>query len=128
MWVFGLVTLIEDALRRLIVKSFPDGSWAQHLPAARLEKAHALREERERRGDHATLVECLQFGDTAHIVFKHEDLRQRAGFDSRRSAKQATKRMERLRNLLAHSQRIDDESIVVITNLAADIERILSII
>ena len=52
------------------------------------------------------LLDCLQFADKAQIVARHERLRQFTRFDSRRQIEEAGKRLEKLRNDLAHSQDI----------------------
>ena len=48
MWLFGIITLFEMRLVRLIEKYFPNESWRSVVPAARLEKAIVLQQERSR--------------------------------------------------------------------------------
>jgi hypothetical protein len=106
MWLFGMITIIEMALTRLIEASYPDGSWRQSLSEGRLQKAEKLLEERRRRNQDLDLLDCLQFSDRGQIVLRNEELRKRAGFVSRTRGEQNVKELEALRNNLAHSQDI----------------------
>ncbi len=128
MWLFGLVTLIELRLLGSIERRFPDGGWERYLSASRLEKAQALQDERSRRGQSPRLLDCLQFSDKGQIVVRDEQLRRQVGFPSRRRGEEVIKRLEALRNNLAHSQDIvalDWESILVLAeNLDDVLERL----
>jgi CBS domain-containing protein len=106
MWLFGMITIIEMGLTRLIESAYPDGSWRQHLSEGRLQKAEALLEERRRRKQDLGLLDCLQFSDRGLLVLRNEELRKRAGFVSRSRGEQTVKDLEALRNNLAHSQDI----------------------
>jgi hypothetical protein len=106
MWLFGMITIIEMALTRLIETAYPDSSWRQSLSEGRLQKAEALLEERRRRNQELDLLDCLQFSDRGQIVLRNEELRKRAGFVSRSRGEQTVKELEALRNNLAHSQDI----------------------
>ncbi len=106
MWLFGMITIIEMGLTRLIETAYPHGEWQQFLSEGRLQKAAALLEERRRRNQELDLLDCLQFSDRGQIVLRNEDLRKRAGFQSRSRGEQTVKELEALRNNLAHSQDI----------------------
>jgi len=106
MWLFGMITIIEMGLTRLIEAAYPDGSWRPCLSEGRLQKAETLREERKRRNQDVDLLDCLQFSDRGQIVLRNEELRDRAGFVSRSRGEQTVKELEALRNNLAHSQDI----------------------
>jgi len=115
MWLFGMITIIEMGLTRIIERGYPDGSWRNCLSAGRLEKAQVLLEERQRRNQDVDLLDCLQFSDRGQIVLRNEELRARAGFVSRSRGEQTVKELEALRNNLAHSQDIiaNDWDIIV---------------
>jgi hypothetical protein len=49
MWLFGLITLVEQALGMLIRARYPDGSWAERLSPSRLQRAERFQAERELR-------------------------------------------------------------------------------
>lgn len=106
MWLFGMITIIEMGLTRLIESAYPDDSWRQYLSEGRLQKAEALLEERKRRNQDLDLLDCLQFSDRGQIVLRNEALRTTAGFVSRSRGEQTVKELEALRNNLAHSQDI----------------------
>ena len=106
MWLFGIITIIEMGLTRLIKSAYPDGSWRECISEGRLQKAEALLEERRRRHQDLDLLDCLQFSDRGQIVLRNEELRNRAGFVSRKRGEQTVGELEALRNNLAHSQDI----------------------
>ena len=124
MWLFGMVTLIEMRFTRMIEQHCEGDTWHAYISAGRLQKATELRDERTRRNQHVGLLDCLQLADKAQIVARHPDLRQRTRFESRRQLEEAAKRLEKLRNNLAHSQDIlaeDWETIVLLAQRLDDI-------
>jgi len=104
MWVFGIVTLIETALRGIVARRHPDDAWTALLSEARVGHARALQAERARRGEDAALLDCLQFHDLAGLAARHEDVRRTFGHTSRRSSESRLKEWARLRDHIAHSQ------------------------
>ncbi|MFZ1934884.1 MAG: hypothetical protein WCB27_02385 [Thermoguttaceae bacterium] len=126
MWAFGMITLIEMRVSRLIELKCKGDSWKQYLSESRLQKAEALMEERRRRNQDIELIDCLQISDKGQIIARNEDIRRMTRMQSRRQAEQTIKMLESLRNNLAHSQDIiscDWETIVV---LCRDMERVIS--
>jgi hypothetical protein len=106
MWLFGIVTMIEMRCSELIERHCPEDGWKQHLSEARLQKAQELLEERSRRNQALRLFDCLQFADKGRIVASNESIRKHTVFPSRRQAEEAIKKVEQLRNNLAHAQDI----------------------
>ncbi|MGD8588090.1 MAG: HD domain-containing protein [Chromatiales bacterium] len=106
MWLFGIITIIESRLVRRITTLYPDDSWIGNLSKNRSEKAREMQSERIRRGQHCTLVDCLQFSDKAQVLLKDDSQLEWMGFRSRSVAKKVIKDLESLRNNLAHSQSI----------------------
>jgi hypothetical protein len=106
MWLFGLVTLIELRWAELIAKHCPGDSWVNFVSEGRLEKARALLAERQRRNQSLELLDCLQFADKGQVVARNEELRKHTIFASRRQVEETCKRLEQLRNNLAHAQDI----------------------
>ena len=104
MWLFGIVTLIEMRCSELVERHCPGDTWKEHLSEGRLEKAKALLEERSRRNQKLRLFDCLQFSDKGQIVARNEDIRKHTVFSSRRQAEETIKKLEQLRNNLAHAQ------------------------
>jgi hypothetical protein len=125
MWLFGMVTLIEMRLSRLIELHCPDDGWHRFLSAARLQKARDLQAERARRGQHVSLLDCVQFSDKGQIVARNEELRKLTRYESRRSLQQVVKELEGLRNNLAHSQEIVASDWKMILQLTENLESVI---
>jgi hypothetical protein len=119
MWLFGIVIMGEMELTRLIEGYFPSESWQTLLPAARLEKAAALHDERARRHQPCRLVECLQLPDKGQLLLEHPEGLRLLGIDSKRAGKKIIKELESLRNNLAHGQDIVTHDWAPIARMAA---------
>lgn len=122
MWLFGIITLFEMQIEPLIERLWPDESWTQLLSKNRLTKAQAFHEERLRRNQHLTLLNCLQFSDKIQILIENESILEDLGFQSKRVAKRMCKDFESLRNNLAHAQDIITHDFAQIARLAMRIE------
>jgi hypothetical protein len=122
MWLFGILTMAEMRFSELVERHCLGDSWQQYLSEARLQKAQALLEERSRRNQKLTVLDCLQFSDKGQIIARNEAIRKLTIFASRSQAEEAFKRLEKLRNNLAHSQDIlanDWETIVQLGEFVA---------
>lgn len=106
MWLFGLITLTEQHIADQIKQTWPNEEWVKFAGPARLTKAKALKEERERRGQLCELLDCVQLSDKALILLEDPTHLEQFGYSSRREAKTAVKEIESLRNNLAHGQDI----------------------
>ncbi|MDH3997649.1 MAG: Swt1 family HEPN domain-containing protein [Desulfuromonadales bacterium] len=106
MFLFGVITLGEMLMTEIIRHRYSDGSWQELISAQRLAKAKKLQEERCRRGQGASLIDCLQYGDKGWILTYNEDIRTALGQTSRKDARRAIKELEMIRNNLAHTQEI----------------------
>jgi len=106
MWLFGMVTIVEMIMTERLHRAWPGNTWTGLISPGRLEKTKALMEERRRRGQHCGLEDCLQLSDKAQILMQSPDQLKDFGFKTKRTAKQAVKELESLRNNLAHSQDI----------------------
>jgi hypothetical protein len=125
MWLFGLITAMEMRFLKLIEEHYNDDGWMQYLSEARVAKAQEMLAERQRRNQNPTLLDCLQFSDKGQIVARNETLREAAGFASRRRADENIKRLEALRNNLAHAQAIVDLDWDTIVAIAENLERVI---
>ncbi len=103
MWLFGMVTIIEMFMSRIITDAYPDDGWVDLLSKSRLSRAERFMNERARRGVGIRLIDCLQLSDKANIVIKDPELFAMLRFESKRSARKAVKDFESLRNNLAHA-------------------------
>lgn len=124
MWLFGLITISEQRVTRLIDQLFPNDAWQAQLSEGRLTKAKELQALRQSRGQRPALLDCLQFGDKGQIVARHESLRSRTRFDSRSGVERFVQALQDLRNNLAHAQDISGDW-EVIHELAANVQRIV---
>ncbi len=106
LWLFGLVSLVEMQMLRVVRERYPSDSWAGHLSSERLEGAQRLFAERRRRHEENDLSDCLQLGDKATILMKDADLFALSGFTSRSSLEQFFREVGQLRNALAHANDI----------------------
>ncbi|MHC4346138.1 MAG: hypothetical protein ACYSUP_15805 [Planctomycetota bacterium] len=91
-----------------------------------MNKAEALRAERERINQKVTLLDCLHFVDRARILIKDPAVREDTGFGSKHEAERAIKAFESLRNSLAHGHDIVTYDWDTIVEVAGRLERIMS--
>lgn len=125
MWLFGMVTLIESRFGRLIETHCTEEEWKACMSPGRILKAETLSAERLRSGQQVRLVDCLQFADKAQIIANVERLRAMTRFDSKKQIEAIGRKLEKLRNNLAHSQDIIIGDWRTIVTLAENITSIL---
>jgi hypothetical protein len=106
MWLFGILTLMEQEFAEKIGTLWPDEAWRPLLSPARLTQAEQLRAERLRRGQHCSLRDCLQLSDKTQILLSDPANFEMFGFSSKSAVQRAMGDIESLRNNLAHSQDI----------------------
>ncbi len=122
MWLFGMITMLEMRLTEMIAERWPGERWTELVSQGRLEKARKLQEERARRGQQVSLLDCLQLSDKGNLVIRDPGYFRRLGLRSRSQGQEAVRALESLRNNLAHSQPIttaDWPQIVRMTRLVA---------
>jgi hypothetical protein len=128
MWLFGMLTMIEYLFTDIIRETYPRNRWRDQLPGSRLAKAQALKNERRRRKQRIDLLNCLTFADKGHILFRDERIRAQFGFESRSTARETMRNIERLRNSLAHAHPIIAESWPTIVQLARNVDTVLQLL
>ena len=126
MWLFGMVTLIEMRMTRMIELVSQDDDWVCFVSEGRLGKAKELLAERKRRQQDLGLLSCLQFSDKCQIIARDERLRSQTRYESRRRVEEAGKRLERLRNNLAHSQDIVSGDWEAVLDLSENLDQLLA--
>jgi len=127
MWLFGLVTVVENAFTELLRSNFPGEAWKELLSPGRIQRAVTIQKERRRMGEEAELLDCLQFGDKGYALFKDPDIRQQFNFSSRQQAREVVRDVERLRNALAHTQAVVPGHWDTIVRFATALDRILAL-
>jgi hypothetical protein len=122
MWLFGIVTIVEMGLVRLIRERFAGDSWQSLVSAGRLDKARTIQAERQRRNQYCELIDCLQLSDKGQILMEDPQVLGQLGFDSKGAAKRVVKELESLRNHLAHAQDIVTHDWAQIARLTRRVE------
>jgi hypothetical protein len=128
LWLFGVISLIEMQLLRLIRQRFPDGTWTSLLSAGRVEAARKIFADRKQRNEEANAIDfsdCLQICDKSMILLKDSELSAAAGFPSRNAGLGFFKRLEPLRDALAHANNILDGRWPDLVCLATEAEQLL---
>jgi hypothetical protein len=125
MWLFGLVSLLEMQLLRLIRGCHPNESWVRFLKEARLDEARKLFEERKAKNEEVDLADCLQFCDKRDILKSSDEIRSLVGIKSKKQVEGLLKKAEKLRNNLAHAQDIITEFWPEIAGTVESIESLL---
>jgi len=110
MLLFGLISLLEMHLYRIINEYFPDDSWKKHLNPKRIQFTEDLFALRKARNEGIQLSDCLQICDKRDIVLNEDPLREQLGIETKTKGKHFFKKLEELRNNLAHSQDINTEN------------------
>lgn len=126
MLLFGLVTLLEMNLLRLIRIYYPDDSWQQFLKRERVIAAKNLWEQGRARNEAIDLLDYLQFCDKRDLILSSAQVVERLGLKSKRYGERFLKAAEALRNKLAHAQDlVSGSSWPEVIFLAQEIEALL---
>lgn len=110
MLLFGVVSLLEMHLYRIIRDYFAEDSWKKHLNDKRIQQAEELFLQRKARNEAIQLSDCLQLCDKRDIVLGEQRLRELLGIESKSKGKDFFKKLETLRNNLAHSQDLNTQN------------------
>lgn len=126
MLLFGLVTLLEMNLLRLVRLYYPQDTWQPILKPERLEVAQRLWRESQARNEATDLLDYLQFCDKRELVLQQPELLLQLGLKSKRFGERFLKSAEQLRNRLAHAQNlVSGSSWIELISLAEAIEALL---
>lgn len=106
MWLFGLISLVEMQMLRLIRSRYPDDSWCVLLNEKRIIAAQKILADREKHNLETDLSDCLQWCDKRDIILKDEALLLLSGLEDRKAGERFLRNLEGLRNDLAHAQDI----------------------
>jgi hypothetical protein len=126
MLLFGLVTLLEMNLLRLVRLYYPQDSWQSVLKSERIDAAKRLWRDSQVRNEATDLLDYLQFCDKRDLILHHPELAGRLELKSKRAAERFFKSAEQLRNRLAHAQDlVSGSSWVELISLAEGMEKLL---
>jgi hypothetical protein len=125
MWLFGLVSILEMQLLQLIKNEAEGDWWWDLLTPDRQEGALKIYKLKLEKNEEIGLADCLQFGDKMTIFKKTDALFERTGFSSKNDWKATMSKIESLRNSLAHSNEIKEDSWPEKIKLALRIEQLV---
>jgi hypothetical protein len=126
MWLFGVLSMVEMHMLRLIRERFSNDEWQRGFNTCRLNKAKELFDLRTRQNEEIDLDDCLQWCDKVAIVAGNANFRELLGFQSKRDAERRLSRMEGLRNHLAHAQDLLTGNWPLVIDITEDAERLLN--
>jgi hypothetical protein len=125
MWLFGLITMIEMQMLRLIRETYPEDQWESCLSIGRLDSVDRIFADRAKRNAQIDRADCLQFCDKRTIFEKTSSLVCTSGFEAKRDFSSFFKQFENLRNELAHSQDIITGNWPGLVDQISEAERLL---
>ncbi len=125
MWLFGLISLTEMQLLRVIRATYPHNTWQQYLSDMRLGIAQEMLKRRQASNAEIDLADCLQFCDKRDILLKSEKLHRVLHPESKNQGEKLLKDLEVLRNNLAHAQDIVTGQWPKTADLAEEAEQLL---
>lgn len=126
MLFFGLVTVLEYEMATQIREHHPNETWQELLTEGRLEKVRAIYNERLEKNLETDMIDCTQFADKRTIILADETIRTSLFYSSKNYAEKWLKKVEALRDDLAHAQSLTKwfkEREVI--QLAVEIERLI---
>jgi len=125
LWLFGLVSLLEMQLLRVVRERYPAEAWATLLTPERVQGTRRVFAERQRRHEQSDLSDCLQLGDKATIFMKDRELFAVSGFGSKQALEDFFKDVGALRNALAHANDIASGRWPALVQLVTTLEGLL---
>lgn len=125
MYLFGMITILEMLVTKMIRERFPGDSWTHHVSEGRLQRARELHAERLRRQERVDLVDCLQYSDKGQILMREPEIRRELNIQSRKEGLRSIKELEALRNNLAHTQAIIASSWTRIVRFSGNLDSLL---
>lgn len=124
--LFGMFSLLEMNLLR-IIEEFYKNSWQEYLNDNRLNKAKELLHNRKKRNEELELIDCLQLSDKKELIVKNNKILNLFGF-SKTKTRKVMKRIQNLRDKLAHSQDlVSGSSWTEIIDTVKNTEKIINI-
>ncbi len=103
--LFGMISLLEMNLLRIIKKYYCRDSWRSKLSSNRIDYAKDLLKKRIKRNEEIGLIDCLQLCDKKKLIAKNDSIMNVLNM-SKNKLRSVIDDIEDLRNNLAHSQDI----------------------
>ncbi len=125
-FIFGLINLLEINFTKIINKIYPNDSWVNKISENRLNKAKELLSIRKNKNEDLSLLDCLEFADKRDLILKFNNILEIFDSKSKNNLEKKLRKIEDLRDLLAHAQNWDLEfSWIEIINIILDIKNII---
>ena len=103
LWLFGIVTLTEIEMTRLLRKYHPtDKTLECLLSEGRLDAAQKIYNLYQKKGEELKLLDCLQFCDKAQLIVKTPEIWNSLNFSSKGKFEELFQKLEGKRDQLAH--------------------------
>lgn len=125
MWLFGLISLIEMQLLRIIRAYYPTEDWKCLITDERLNKTKEVLKDRQKDNIAIDLSDCLQFSDKYEILLNKKEFWQNLSFPSKTSTKKFFNNLKKLRDRLSHAQDIITGKWPIIVDLIMKAEKLL---
>lgn len=125
-WLFGLISVIEMQLLRIIREEYPAESWRKLLSEGRQSKAEELLGHRKAQETEVDLADCLHITDKIAIVSRSVAFQEVLGCATAKKCEAAFDGLAILRNRLAHAHDIVAGDPGKLAELAEKAEALLS--
>ena len=125
MWLFGLISLIEMQMLRLIREAYPQEEWTGIIGAGRMEQARKIHQDRQLRNEETNLSDCLQWCDKSALFLKDIRLAELVEGSTKNQREDFFNRLQQLRDDLAHAQDIVKGRWPELADLATSAEQFL---
>lgn len=106
LWLFGLITVAEMQLTRVIRNRYPDDSWTCVCHESKVASARKLLADKKKKNTQVDLLDCLMLSDKQKILDATPDLVSALGLGGSGEFALTSKRILALRNALAHADDI----------------------
>lgn len=108
MMLFGTITIFESQLASLIHLKYPENTWGDFISELRLENARNYYDELLKKNLDINLINCTQICDKTDIVLRDDKLLNSLTGLSKTEARKLFKKVQNLRNDLAHAQSLQN--------------------
>jgi len=107
MLIFGFISILEMYFLSIIKESYENDSWVGYLNSKRVESAKSVYRLRKEKNEALELIDCIQFSDKRVLLLNNKPLLEHIGFKSKTSFDKFIKKVEKIRNKIAHSHMVD---------------------
>ena len=106
MWVYGLISTFEIHMLALIRNLYRNKDWKSLLKQERLKEIRKSHKSRMQQNSEIDELDCTQFCDKAELIGKHKEALEITGIGKTKWDTLSGKLERRLRNPVAHAQRL----------------------